>query len=162
MYLIVSSHDAHDNINHHKVVGVHKSYPDKQYFCAWAELIDRYLLPKYIQKEKDTDPDQKVLKHMIKKDGTVFNSGFEQLKQLADSAGIVLYICLHPEEEEIRNGHYNSQGEEIIAWCQQNDVVLIKELEEGINMNMLRDAIHLNEKGQRFEAELMKKYIRLN
>lgn len=162
IYLIVSSHDAHDNINHKKVVGVHKSYPDKQYFCAWAELIHRYLMPRLFQKENDEDPDQKVLKHMIKKDGAVFNPGFDQLKQMADAAKIKMYVCLHPEEEEIRKGSYNSQGEEIIAWCQQNDVFLIKELDEGISMDMLRDVIHPNEKGQRFEADLMKKYIRLN
>ena len=162
IYLIVSSHDAHDNINHKKVVGVHKSYPNKQYLCAWSELIDRYLLPKFFQKGKDLDPDQKVLNHTIKKDGVVFNPGFDQLKQIADSAEIKMYVCLHPEEEEIRNGFYNSEGEEIIAWCQQNGVVLIKELDEGISMNMLRDPIHPNEKGQRFEADLMKKYIKLN
>ena len=162
IYLIVSSHDAHDNINHKKVVGVHKSYPNKQYFCAWAELIDRYLLPRCFLKGKEDDPDQKVLKHMIKKDGVVFNTGFSQLKQMADSAKIKMYVCLHPEQEEIKNGFYNSQGEEIIAWCLQNDVLLIKELEEGISMDMLRDGIHLNEKGQRFEADLMKKYIVLD
>ena len=44
MFLVVSSHDAHDNINHQPVVGVHPSYPDKQYPLAWAELLDGNVL----------------------------------------------------------------------------------------------------------------------
>ena len=53
----------------------------------------------------------------------------------------------------------NEQGEEIIKWCQENGIPPILELNEGIKLDMFRDGIHTNEKGQRFEAELMKKYI---
>ena len=56
-------------------------------------------------------------------------------------------------------GKYNEQGEEIIKWCQENGISPILELNEGIKLDMFRDGIHTNEKGQRFEAELMKKYI---
>lgn len=34
IFLVVSSHDAHDNITHQPVVGIHPSYPNKQYTCA--------------------------------------------------------------------------------------------------------------------------------
>lgn len=161
MYLITSSHDAYDVIDHQKVVGRHPSYPDKQYFCAWAELIGRYLLPKIIKKNHRDDPDQEVLKGMITKNGTMFNPGFSQLKQIADSMKIPFYVCLHPERKEVELGHYNKQGQEIIDWCLKNNVTLIKELDEGIKQEMYRDNIHLNEKGQRFEASLMKKYIKI-
>ena len=50
MFLLVSSHDAHDNMNFQKVVGVHPSYPDKNYLLAWGELLGRYVYPRTIGK----------------------------------------------------------------------------------------------------------------
>ena len=160
MWLIVSSHDARDNIDYEKVVGESPSYPDKQYLLALGELFGRYVLPRIFKKEDIDDPDAKVLKG-IKKKGLVFNPGFDLLLQMADSAGIPLYVCLHPEKSEINQSRYNEQGEEIIQWCESNSVKLIKEIDEGITQAEMRDDVHLNEKGQRFEANLMKKYIRL-
>lgn len=167
MFLLVSSHDAHDNMDFQPVVGVHPSYPDKQYWSAWAEFIDRYVWPRTIGKffadNKADDPDASVLKSVdgtdINKGGKVFNPGFDQLKQMADSAGMPLYICLHPDKNEVKDGKYNKQGEEIIQWCKRNGIAPILELEEGIKPDMFRDGIHTNEKGQQFEAELMKKKI---
>lgn len=168
MFLLVSSHDAHDNMDFQPVVGVHTSYPDKQYWCAWAEFIDRYVWPRTVGKifasNKADDPDVTVLKSIdgtdINKGGKMFNPGFDKLKQMADNAGIPFYICLHPDKNEVTVGKYNEQGEEIIHWCKSNGITLILELEEGIKLDMFRDGIHTNEKGQRFEAELMKKYIK--
>ena len=90
-----------------------------------------------------------------------FNPGFNQLKEMADSAGIPLIVMLHPDQEELKSQEYNEQGLEIINWCKTNRVKLIKELDEGITGEMYRDGIHTNAKGQRFEADLMKKYIKL-
>ena len=42
MYLFVSSHDAYDNMNFEKIVGVNESFPSKQYKSAIAELFIRY------------------------------------------------------------------------------------------------------------------------
>lgn len=167
MFLLVSSHDAHDNMDFKPVVGKHPSYPDHQYWCAWAEFLDRYVWPrtigKLITKHKEDDPDAAVLKSIdgtdIKKDGKIFNPGFAQLKEMADSAGIPLYVCLHADKNEVGAGKYNEQGEEIIKWCKNNDITPILELEEGLTVDMFRDGIHTNEKGQRFEAGIMKKYI---
>ena len=105
------------------------------------------------------DPDQKVLSQIggIRKNGEIFNLGFSQLKQIADSANIPLVVCLHPETVEVQKGQYNEQGQEIIEWCEENHITLIKELDEGIELNMFRDAIHTNEKGHQFEAGLMYK-----
>ena len=166
IFLLVSSHDAYDNMDLQKVVGVHPSYPDKQYLTAWGELICRYIYPRTIGKMigggKLLDPDAKVLKGIgIHKNGKEFNSGFAQLKTMADSANIKLIVCLHPDQEELTVKRYNGQGQEIIKWCETNSVQLIKELDEGITKEMYRDGIHTNAKGQRFEADLMKKYIKL-
>lgn len=117
-------------------------------------------------KSNDDDPDTAVLKSIdgtdIKKGGSVFNSGFAQLKVIADSARIPLYVCLHADKNEVSAGKYNEQGEEIIRWCKDNGINPILELKEGLTLDMFRDGIHTNEKGQRFEAELMKKYIKIN
>lgn len=168
MFLLVSSHYARDNMTFKPTVGVHKSYLDHQYWCGWAEFIDRYVWPKTIGKffkknKENLDPDADVLKSIdgtdIIKGGKIFNSGFTQLKQMADSANIPLYVCLHADQHEFENKEYNAQGQEIIAWCQQNNITPILELNEGITADMYRDGIHTNKKGQHFQAELMKKYI---
>lgn len=44
--LVVSSHDAHDNMDWQPVVGQSVAFPDKQYSLAVWELIDRYLVPR--------------------------------------------------------------------------------------------------------------------
>ena len=168
MFLLVSSHDAYDNMDFQKVVGVHEAYPDKQYLSAIGELVGRYIVPRTIGKMfsgggQNVDPDKQVLNGIgIQKKGKSFNPGFTQLKQIADSAGIPLYVCLHPDQGELEDGNYNKQGQEIISWCNANSIHLIEELDEGISSDMYRDGIHTNEKGQRFEADLMKKYIKLN
>ena len=49
----------------------------------------------------------------------------------------------------------------LVSGCEgvENGITPILELNEGIKLDMFRDGIHPNEKGQRFEAGLMKKYI---
>ena len=164
MFLLVSSHDAHDNMDFKKVVGVHDSYPAKQYTLAWGELLCRYVWPRITGMlsggENSVDPDQQVLNEMgIRKKGKIFNPGFAQLKSIAENAGIPLYVCLHAERPELAKKEYNEQGQEIMRWCEKNSVMLVKDIEEGICEDMYRDDIHLNEKGQRFVADLMKKYL---
>lgn len=163
MFLLVSSHDAYDNMNFTPVVGVHETYPKKQFVSAWCELICRYIWPrtlgKYL-KNRFVDPDQQVVNGVsIRKDGKIFNPGFDRLKSIADTAGIPLLICLHADIKELEERTYNESGKTIIAWCQANNITPILEIDEGITKDMYRDGIHTNEKGQRFEAELMKKYL---
>ena len=130
---------------------------------AWGELIGRYIYPRTIGKllgGNSEDPDQQVLNGIgIRKDGFRFNPGFDMLKGIADSASIPLIVCLHPDQSELKAGKYNEQGQEIITWCNKNDIEPILELREGITAGMYRDGIHTNEKGQRFVADIMKKYI---
>jgi hypothetical protein len=167
LFLVVSSHDAHDNINFQPVVGVHPSYPDRQYTLAWAELWDRYLLPRYILPHfsrhtdpQPLDPDQQVLAGTgIRKDGLIFNPGFDQLKTLADTVGIPLLVYLHADRDELTAQAYNDQGREIIQWCAQNDVPLIRELDYHLTPDDYRDGIHLSAHGQRRLADIMEEQI---
>lgn len=150
LLLVVSSHDAHDNMSFKKVVGVRKHFPAEQYSSAIVELLDRYVLPRYITRKKTTDADLGIDKG---EDG--FNAGFDQLRKYAEDRGIPFVIYLHAERSEIRKGRYNAQGEEIIRYAEATGVPLIKDLEHGAETNELRDDIHPNEAGYRRMAALL-------
>ena len=162
IFLLVSSHDAHDNMDFQPVVGVHPSYPDKQYCCAIAEVLCRYIYPRYVKPlfdkgEKELDPDQKVLAGVdIHKNGKTFNPGFDQLKAMADSAKIPFVVYLHADQSELEEGKYNEQGDEIIAWCKANGVRLVEDL-HMLKEEDYRDGIHINARGQRIVANVMER-----
>lgn len=160
--LEVSSHDAHDIINHQPVIDRHPSYPSKQYCCATVEVIMRYILPRFVHSDKK-DPDQKVLAESgLRKDGKPFNPGFDQLKEMCDSANIPMLVYLHAEKVELSAGKYNEQGEEIIKWCKANNVDIIKDLDHGITEKDYRDGIHLSAYGQRRMADMFLYYFYKN
>lgn len=166
IFLLVSSHDAHDNMDFTPVVGKHPSYPDKQYCCAIVEVACRYAWPKFRNrflkpKQKELDPDQKVLAGVgIDKNGKGFNPGFLQLKQMADRDHIPMVVFLHADAKECIAREYNSQGEEIMEWCEENNVKLIKDLDCGFTSSDYRDGIHINATGQRKLANVMEKCFR--
>lgn len=162
VFLFVSSHDAHDNMDFSPTVGVHVSYPDKQYPCAIAEVIGRYVYPRYIRplfmgdSKKELDPDEKVLAEgSIQKSGKEFNPGFDRLKTLCDRDSIPLIVYLHADRNELKEKRYNWQGEEIISWCEANGVRLIKSLDYAFTESDYRDGIHINSRGQRKVADIM-------
>ncbi len=181
MFLVVGSHDAHDNMTFSPVVGVSESYPDHQYPCAIIEVWSRYIYPRYLRKyfqhheEKKLDPDQQVLAGVGKQpkgktatgvgidknDGSGFNTGFDDLKQMADSAGIPLVVFLHADAEECAARKYNEQGWEIIRWCERNHVKLLKDMDCGFTAADYRDGIHINARGQRKLAEVMRKNVKI-
>lgn len=163
-FLMVSSHDAHDNMTFTPTVGVHVSYPDHQYWCAIAEVFCRYAWPRlrgwFSKQAQELDPDQKVLAESgIRKDGQVFNPGFDQLKAICDGHRIPLVVYLHAEQGELEAGAYNDQGEEIIAWCKSNDIPLIRGLDQGFTPADYRDGIHINSRGQRKLADVMEQAL---
>lgn len=164
MFLVVSSHDAHDNMDFKPVVGVHKSYPNKKYKLAFGELFERYLIPKITKKFnqiKELDPDQKVLNGInIKKKGKIFNPGFEELKSISDSISIPLIIYLHADKMELKDKKYNEQGEEIINWSKENNIKIIQELDYNFSESDYRDGIHLNNNGQRKLANIMNGHLK--
>lgn len=156
LYLVVSSHDAYDNMDFTPVVGKHPNYPSKQYILATWELLDRYILPRInlFIKKNNIDPDQAVIKGIQKK-GIFFNPGFNQLKEIAKEANIPLLIYLHAELDELYEKKYNKQGETIIQWCKENNIPITLDLNKGITPSMYRDVIHLNSTGQYFLAKQM-------
>lgn len=169
MILVCSSHDAYDVMSHMPVVGIYPNYPDKQYPLAWIELIDRYLIPRvkmFFVKKTFLDPDASVVasatgKSVIKK-SMEFNPGFSQLKTIADSLHIPFSIYLHAEKGELEAGKYNEMGEMIIKWARQNNVPLMQGLKNGETVDMYRDIIHFNEKGQRHLANSLIYIIKNN
>ncbi|TGE04303.1 hypothetical protein [Hymenobacter fodinae] len=159
--LVVSSHDAYDNMNFEKIVGVIPSYPTKQYAFGITELFDRYLYPRYIAQyiaPQETKTPSKNDNLLISKyqEGMHFNSGFSHFAAYADSAKIPLLIYLHADQEELKRGAYNSQGAEIIAFCAQHHIPLIKELDYAFQEDDYRDGIHLSDKGQRHLYSILK------
>jgi hypothetical protein len=144
--LFVSSHDAYDNMTFEKTVGVNQSYPHEPYPLALLELIDRYLKPRLLS-IFENDPETDGL--MINKDGTKFNPGFEFFKNYTQAHSIPFIVCLHAESKEVETGKYNSQGEEILAYCASNNIKVISGLEIGEQLSDFRDQIHINESGQK-------------
>lgn len=160
--LVCSSHDAYDTMTFKKVVGVYPNYPDKQSFSAIYELINRYLLPysyRLFERYKlKFDPDEEILndstqKEFIAKKTNIFNPGFDKLKVIAEKNNIPLYIFLHAEKKEIENNCYNDMGSLIISWANKNNVKLIKGLDKGESLSLLKDKIHYNSAGQKFLSE---------
>lgn len=157
-FLVCSSHDAHDNIDHQPIVDLLPGFPSRQYVSAWIELFDRYMIPRYIlpyMKHSDSD------KHIseISKDGKIFNTGFEALASRFRHAGIPFFIWLHPEKTELERGAYNSEGEEILEFCKRDTIPVIEGL-KYMSLSDYRDNIHLNEKGQKVLAGYLEEYIR--
>ena len=164
MILVCSSHDAYDVMTYVPVVGVVPTYPDRQYKLAWAELIDRYLVPRirmmFGKTEVKLDPDEQVVKYSefkntVRQKSSSFNNGFVQLLDISQKKNIPMAIYLHAERDEIKAGLYNEMGQKIIEWAAEHDVCLIEGLRAGETENMYHDKIHFNEAGQRFLATQM-------
>lgn len=176
MVLVCSSHDAFDVMSHVPVVGIYPNYPDRQYRLATWELIDRYLMPRvkaWLGVSQLADPDAQVVARVKSEgDGTNaaggvaqkslnFDPGFDQLLQISKEKNIPFVIYLHPEVGEVMARQYKEGGALIVGWAKKHDVKLIDGLNEGVTVDMYRDVIHLNEKGQRNLANSLKKIIKL-
>jgi len=92
----------------------------------------------------------------IRKAGKEFNPGFEQLYEISQADSISLIIYLHAEQEEVKQGKYNDQGQEILAFAHQHQIRVIRELDYGTDSSWYRDGIHLNNKGQREKANILR------
>ena len=53
---------------------------------------------------------------------------------------------------------YNEEGEEIIAFCEQDSIPLLKGL-DVMKLADYRDGIHVNEKGQKVIADYLNRCI---
>lgn len=167
MVLVCSSHDAFDVMSHIPVVGIYPNYPDKQYKLAIWEVIDRYLMPRikvYFSGKQLLDPDAQVVEKVKSDDGVAkkslnFDPGFDQLLQISEEKHIPFFIYLHPEVGEVMSRKYKEGGLMIMEWAKTHHVKLMDGLNEGVTVDMYRDVIHLNEKGQRNLANSLKKMI---
>ena len=164
MILVCSSHDAYDVMSFTPVVGVYPTYPERQYRLAIVELMDRYLMPRvrsfFLKQKQRLDPDAAVVDKMsqkfVAKKSLLFNPGFDQLKNMADSLHIPFGVYLHAETGELMQGSYNEMGYEIMEWAEKNGVPLMKGMDRGENESMYKDMIHLNGKGQKHLAASLK------
>ena len=167
MVLVCSSHDAFDVMSHIPVVGIYPNYPDEQYKLAIWEVIDRYLMPRikvYFIGKQLLDPDAQVVEKVKSDEGVAnkalnFDPGFDQLLQISEGKHIPFFIYLHPEVCEVMSRKYKEGGLMIMEWAKTHHVELIDGLNEGVTVDMYRDVIHLNEKGQRNLANSLKKMI---
>lgn len=167
MVLVCSSHDAFDVMSHIPVVGIYPNYPDKQYKLAIWEVIDRYLMPRikvYFRGKQLLDPDAQVVEKVKTDEGVAnkalnFDPGFDQLLQISEGKHIPFFIYLHPEVGEVMSRKYKEGGLMIMEWAKTHHIKLIDGLNEGVTVDMYRDVIHLNEKGQRNLANSLKKMI---
>ena len=167
MVLVCSSHDAFDVMSHIPVVGIYPNYPDKQYKLAIWEVVDRYLMPRikvYFSGKQLLDPDAQVVEKVKSDEGVAkkalnFDPGFDQLLQISEEKHIPFFIYLHPEVGEIMSRKYKEGGLMIMEWAKTHHIKLIDGLNEGVIVDMYRDVIHLNEKGQRNLANSLKKMI---
>ncbi len=149
IFLVVSSHDAHDNMTFEKSVDVHPGAPSKQAFSAIYELFNRYLLPWKVTSKSITKEYQGPI---VK--GNEFNTGFSSFFQYTKSKDIPFFIYLHPDKLEVVNQKYDYQGDKIIQFCSENDIPLV----QGIlfeNESMFRDGIHPNKYGQKIMAKAL-------
>ena len=167
MVLVCSSHDAFDVMSHIPVVGIYPNYPDEQYKLAIWEVVDRYLLPRikvYFSGKQLLDPDAQVVEKVKSDEGVAkkalnFDPGFDQLLQISEEKHIPFFIYLHPEVGEVMSRKYKEGGLMIMEWAKTHHIKLIDGLNESVTVDMYRDVIHLNEKGQRNLANSLKKMI---
>ncbi|MDF7818970.1 hypothetical protein P1X15_15240 [Runella sp. MFBS21] len=179
MCLVTSSHDAYDNMSHHKIVGVNPNYPEKQYKVALYEFWHRYIYNLFIYhyvevplKEWLSPATQQAPNDVIHKFGTTFNAGYQQLADTTKALGIPFFMYLHPELPEIDQNQYDSQGKEILDFARKNHIFVIDELkinqkEHSLTRDLFRspefDSIHYNAKGQAYMAKhlypVLKQYL---
>ena len=146
--LFVSSHDAYDNMEFRKLVGVSTSYPDQQYKLAIYELLDRYLLPRLFKNYHEELAINET--NLVKP----FNPGFESFHQYALEKQIPFTLYLHAEVSELKEQKYNQEGQDIIKFAKANNIEIIEDLHQ-LSLDDYRDHIHLNTKGQRSMAMLV-------
>jgi len=147
--LVFSSHDAHDNMKHEKIVGLHSSYPSTQPFSALTEGFTRYFIPR-LKRLFFSTSEKKTFEKINKiETGEKFNSGWNDFLTYSKSHNIKLSVVIHPDKNEIVKKEYNRNGEQIIEFLKANNVPYILELEKTTLQNY-RDSIHYNKKGQKF------------
>ncbi len=150
IFLVVSSHDANDNMDFEPIIDIVNRYESKQYKFAIWELINKYLIPKIYQKSNEDNG-------VIKK-GKTFNTGFLNFYHYCKEKNIPFFIYLHPDKTELTDQKYSKQGQKIIDFCNQYNILCIQSL-HSIELDDYRGIIHLNSSGQRHMKDDLKPVI---
>tara|TARA_R110000851_G_scaffold71769_2_gene159492 strand:- start:201 stop:1103 length:903 start_codon:yes stop_codon:yes gene_type:complete len=158
IYLIVSSHDAYDNMDFEPIVGINPSFPNRQYKLAIYELFDRYLLPRLGLRFNGKEE----LGISKKKADSKFNSGFNSFYKYGKNKGIPIIIYLHADRNELISNKYNNEGRKIIQFAEENNISIIQDLNKGLELDHFRDDIHLNDEGQKLIAKLILQFESFN
>lgn len=157
--LFVSSHDAYDNMQFEDLIDNVHGYESSQYKLAVWELLNRYLLPKLGINQKWPVNSPKSLGINKWTPSSAFNIGFQKILDYTRMHQKNFVVYLHAEKSEFNNQKYNHQGEEIIAFCQQNHIPMIKDLELNLEEIEFRDQIHINDYGQKKMAERLLNFL---
>jgi hypothetical protein len=150
--LVFSSHDAYDNMQHEKIVGIHPQFPNKQPLLAWHKIIERGV-PFIKGMFSSRDSSNKLNKELGITEAHDFNSGFSYFFKIANEKKIPLLFYLHCTPDELNDNQLYHSGLTIIDTLKANKIEYINEIEKGISMNSFRDDIHYNAYGQRFLAD---------
>ena len=153
--LFVSSHDAYDDINFQKVVGINRQYPDRQYKLAIVELTERYIIPRLLS-FGNMNEDAEINKQQY---STIFNTGFLNFRNYCDKNDIDFTVYLHAAKTETIEHNNSVQGKQIIAFCKENKIKFINELDFNFPLSVYRDSIHFNDEGQERLFEELRNFI---
>lgn len=145
IFLLVSSHDAHDNMDFEPVIDKVNRYESRQYKSALVELLDKYIIPRVFDGKGEEEST------VIKK-GKEFNSGFLHFYEYCKEKKIPFFIYLHPDKNELAAQKYSWQGQQIIDSCKKYDIPCIQSL-HSIKPGDYRGVIHMNHNGQRHMKE---------
>lgn len=151
IFLIVSSHDAYDNMDFVPVIDKVMRYESKQYKSAIWELINKYVIPRILDGSVSEE-------NGIIKKGKEFNPGFLNFYEYCKEKNIPFFIYLHPDKNELSEKKYNSQGQSIIEFCQKHDILCIQSIQSAKPVDY-RGVIHMNNSGQRKMKEDLKPVI---
>lgn len=144
--LVVSSHDAYDNMTFKPIVGVDDSHPEQNAKLAWSKIIEK-AWP--VIRDKLRGNAVKVDTSGLTETRT-FNSGFDSFRTLTDTLHIPLYVYFHKTTDEIQTNKFDKGGDEIRAYCQRHSIPL---LDNNETPNLYEDYIHFNKSGQRFLSD---------
>lgn len=147
IFLVVSSHDAYDNMDFIKVIDKVIRYESKQYKLAIWELIHKYALPRIMKKISTEE-------YPVFKKGTAFNSGFKNFYNYCRQNQIPFFIYLHADKTEAELKQYNWQGKEIISFCRENNIECLQDL-LFMKDSYYRGVIHMNASGQKQMTDIL-------
>lgn len=154
MIMVFSSHDAHDNMHHKKVVGVHPAWPAQQPTLALIDAWFNGAWPKI--KSWLGMGNYNYLKGF---DDSAFNPGWRKTYKYCKKKNIPLLVYLHPEIKELKAGTLNENGQKIIRFLKKKNITYVTGIHELNQPEYYNDNIHLNDQGHQVMAQILLPFI---